>query len=235
MSTSGSQRQKMKYIHHAWRHTFASLGGMQLFLTLLAIPTVGFFLHQWQAGTAAVKPELQTWVIYGLEATGVVFFVLFILNLARAPFLIERDAHKATTAERDILKAQVTKKVSRRLLTAEQKGIFADRIRSSNPRPSQIHVVYYPTSEESSDFAEDIADAIRSAGIESVAHNGVVYNHNSKDRGIKINYPKDIATDSDLASSIQETFKELGFSSEKRPQEESDSFCIYIARSSSEI
>lgn len=35
--------------------------------------------------------EAQVWVIYGLAATGLVSAGLFLVNLARAPFLIQRD------------------------------------------------------------------------------------------------------------------------------------------------
>jgi hypothetical protein len=223
----------MRYVRHALSYTFASLGGWALLFSLLAIPAVGFVLHRWIAGSAAMNAEFQVWLVYGLAATGIVFLSLFAFNLACAPYRIERDSHKKTVLERDALQSQAVRRNTQRTLTAEHQGILSDGIRSSKIRPTAIHVVYNPISEESANFADNIGDAIRAAGIESVVHDGPLYTHNGKDRGIKIMYSKDNLVLEELAVAIQATLKDIGFNSEKRPIETSaDSLWIYVARSS---
>jgi hypothetical protein len=80
-------------VRRAWKETFGLLGGSGIVFAVLAIPCVGFLLHFFTSGVAAMMGEFQVWLIYSAAATGVVFVLLFFVNLLRSPYLIERDAH----------------------------------------------------------------------------------------------------------------------------------------------
>lgn len=83
-------------IKRAWQETFALLGGWGIVFGAVAIPCVGFYLHYITTGIAEMMGEVQVWLIYGAAATGIVFALVFLINLMRAPYLIERDAHNDT-------------------------------------------------------------------------------------------------------------------------------------------
>lgn len=80
----------------AWKETFAIFGGWGIVFGALAIPFAGFLLHYATAGLTEMMGEVEVWLIYGAAATGMVFALVFLCNLVRAPYLIERDAHIAT-------------------------------------------------------------------------------------------------------------------------------------------
>ena len=80
-----------RYITHASSYTYSHMGGPTLLFGVVAIPIVGFGLQHWLDGPDAMSGELHTWVIYGLAATGIVAVGTFLLNLACAPFRIERE------------------------------------------------------------------------------------------------------------------------------------------------
>jgi hypothetical protein len=72
----------------------------------LAVPPVGFGLHYYVAGRAAMSAEIHIWAIYGLAAAGIVFLVILAWNICAAPLRIERDNHERTKSELDSLKRQ---------------------------------------------------------------------------------------------------------------------------------
>ena len=156
--------------------------------------------------------------------------LLFLWNLACAPFRIERDGRIALESENLELKKMV-QRPKKRHLNDEQKASLSDAIRDAGVRPETMNVLYMPTSEESGDFAADIGDAIKRAGIDCTVHNGVKFDHNPKDRGIKIIHGKS-KTIIKLAGAVQARFKELGFHPEKRPDMKyDDKIFLYVARS----
>lgn len=97
------------YFAHAFRSTFATLGGSGALIAVIAVPLVGFALHLLQSGWDAMSEELQVWWVYGLQATGVVALALYGWNLACAPHRIEREKRIATEAKYTRLQRQMPK------------------------------------------------------------------------------------------------------------------------------
>ena len=156
--------------------------------------------------------------------------LLFLWNLACAPFRIERDRRIALESENLKLKKMV-QRPKKRHLNEEQKASLSDAIRDAGVRPETMNVLYTPTSDESADFAADIGDAIKGAGMDCVVPNGAMFDHNPRDRGIKIFHGKSKSIIA-LAEAVQARFKELGFHPEKRPHTENDDkIFLYVARS----
>ncbi len=218
-----------KYLRHALDSTFAILGGYGAILAIFAIPIVGFAIHYWQSGWVAMSEEFQVWWVYGLQATGVVAIALYLWNLACAPYRMERDGRIAAEADVLQLRSQIPK-AKRRRLNGEQIGALVDAINATGVRPDSMNVLYCPTSDEAAEFAADIGDAIRRAGIECSVHNGVMCEHDVRDRGIKIIHTK-MASLVDLARNIQSCLVRFGYHPEKRVVEGNHKIFLYIARS----
>ena len=219
----------MRYLGFALRHTFTSLGGKPLFFSVLAIPFVGFVLHRWIEGAEAMNAELHVYLIYGLAATGLVFLVMFTLNLSCAPYWLEKEAHTTLMGQHQALLAQVKKTASKRRLNDEQKGLCASSLRRSGVSPPSI-TVSYCVNDESSDFALNIGDAIKQAGIECKVFNSPILDHDPKDRGIKV-YHSDERTLTLFAEKFREGLKEFGFECELRESKGMGKFFVYVARS----
>ncbi len=75
----------------AWSDTCTALGWPPNLFYVLPIPVVGLAYHWSAQGRIAMLPELFSWVIYGLAATGTVFLAVFLWNLAAAPYRIEKS------------------------------------------------------------------------------------------------------------------------------------------------
>ena len=217
----------MQIIKRAWSDTWRSLGGWTVIYFVIAVPLVGFGLHYIIAGTGPMNAELQIWLIYGLAATGLVSVGLFGWNLLCTPFRMERDAHLRTIAERDQLLKQVAP--PGRLLTQQQQQLLAGTLRESGVKPKRINVVHF-SSEECTDFAASIGDAIMSADIQCDVHDGGFYTKNPKDRGIKLYRSKNRSLES-LASKIVAQLGEFGFPVELRRTDDEDNIFFYVARS----
>ncbi len=80
-----------KYFNHGWQRTFTTMGGWSWFYSLIAVPVIGFILHYYTAGEAAMNAELDIWLVYGLASAGLVFFAILGWNIASAPYRIERE------------------------------------------------------------------------------------------------------------------------------------------------
>lgn len=224
--------QLMRYLRDAFHHTMKLFGGWSLAFAGGAIAAVGFGLHWWIAGRDAASLEFQVWLIYGLAATLTVFLVIFSFNFACAPYRLEREAHRATKAALETLRNDLPKPHSKRGLTNEQKSFLSDFLRSSGVRPEAFNVLYTSTSEESADFAADIGDAITAAGIECSVHDGVMFESNPRDRGLKLYYSDRSKVVMQFAEGLQSALREIGVFAERRPLKDSDSIFFYVARQS---
>ncbi|MFZ1725708.1 MAG: hypothetical protein WBO29_06800 [Albidovulum sp.] len=216
-------------LKRAWSDSFAFLGGWGLVAGVFAIPVVGMGLHYWLQGWDAMIPEAKIWLLYGLASTGLVFGSVFFWNLACAPFRIERDKRIEVEKERDDLVRRFQSSKNRRL-TVEQKASLTDVLRSYSAKPDSVYVLYYPSSEECGDLAADLSEAISAAGIESTAHQGSFFQHNSTDRGLKIFRGKQ---EPGLAEEIQHCLERFGFPIEKRDfEDDAKGIFLYVARGS---
>ena len=222
--------QRMRYLNHAFDYTYRSLGGWSLFATVVVIPIVGFALHWLLAGWGPVSGEVQVWGVYGLAATGLVFVSIFGFNLICAPFRLEREAHNSTKLALQVLQESLPKSTAGRHLTDEQKSILADFLRSAGVRPNTFNVLYTSLSPESADFAADIGDAIKSAGIPCSVHDGVLFESDVRDRGLKLIYGRPSSVLDDFSKRLQVALKELGIFAERRPIDESEIIFFYVAR-----
>lgn len=104
--------------------------------------------------------EFQIWWISALGSLGAVM-LLFLWNLACAPYRIERDAHNLTRAERDSLRVKAG--ISGRHLTPSQKQRLADTVRERLRADHSILILSF-SNEECLDLSSDLAEAFRMAG-----------------------------------------------------------------------
>ena len=155
--------------------------------------------------------------------------------MACAPYRIERDGR--LEAESRLTAIEETKSHPKpRGLSEEQKAYLADAIRSSGVRPEKMNVVFWQDS-ECADFAQDIGDAISASEITCDVHEGNMYDHNVRDRGVKI-YRGSSRTINKLADSIHEALASMGFPAERREWKEKDdndrsnTIFLYVARPS---
>lgn len=75
----------------AWKDTKAALGGLPAALSMLAAPTIGMAIHFWLDGATAMSAEAYVWAMYVLSPLGMLFVVIFLWNLAAAPYRIVGD------------------------------------------------------------------------------------------------------------------------------------------------
>lgn len=136
-----------------------------------AVPCVGFALHYWQAGWAAMSEELEVWWVYVLQATGIVFLTLFLWNLACAPYRIERAARMAFEAENADLKSKISS--AKRNLTAAQKTMISDLVRGRLPS-DQFVMLWTFQSEECIDLAEDFKTAFLQGGSKAEVRTNMI-------------------------------------------------------------
>lgn len=169
----------------------------------------------------------------------VVFIGFFLFNLCAAPYRIERDARKEANkalaqerAEHEATKqalaeARATPEMPRRL-TEDQKAKLAALLVDWAPRPEQINVVYSPTSAESADFAADFGDAFEAAGITTWVHDGPMFDHRVRDRGVYVIGSSEAGS---LAEAIGVLLTDLGIPTRHRDTSEGVSnTALYIAR-----
>lgn len=219
----------MLFLKKAWRDTFRLLGGSGLFFAVFAIAPVGFALHTLVHGWQAMMPEMQVWLIYGAAATGVVFSALFIMNLLCAPYRLERDAHNEAKAKLRAYERQ-SKNPRPRRLNAERQGLITSFLTSCDVRPRRMNVIYY-VSDEATDFATDIGDALSAAGIDCEVHDGGFFQKSPKDRGLKI-YRSNDATVMGLADGLGAELRSFGFPCEIRETTGDGNIFLYVARQS---
>ena len=62
------------------------MGGWTALIPICLIFPVGFALHYLQEGEVQAMPELQVFAVYGLQASGAVFGLIFLFNLVAAPY-----------------------------------------------------------------------------------------------------------------------------------------------------
>jgi len=155
--------------------------------------------------------------------------LLFLWNLACAPYRILQDRNLLLQAENDRLNRIVGQKPERRILSREQQSTISDALRHCGIRPDSLHVIFAGTPSEAAEFASDIGDAIKDAGFECTVHSGGAFPHDARYRGLMVFNGKG-AVFGKLAEIIQGIFKEIGFIMERRTHEGSNSICIYVAK-----
>lgn len=80
----------MRYFYKAWHDTFENLGGWGTFNALLIISPVGLLIVLYREGRSALEAELSAWIYGALLSTSVVLILLYLKNLAFAPYRLER-------------------------------------------------------------------------------------------------------------------------------------------------
>lgn len=154
--------------------------------------------------------------------------LLFLWNLVCAPYRMERDAHAATATELEQLKLH-KQRASRRRLNGEQTGLLASAIRRTGVSPSTCNVIYF-SNDESADFADNIGDAIKQAGIECQVFTGGFFDQDPKDRGVKV-YHSAEKTVTSFAEGVRNGLREFGFDCELRRTNDPANVFVYVARS----
>lgn len=223
--------QPMQCITRAWTDTFRLLGGWGLVFAVLAIPIVGFGLHAYLQGPEAMTPEFQIWLIYGLASTGLVFTVIYVWNLVLAPYRIERDAHAETKSKLAKIEAQIPKQAASRKLSAENRLAITSFLSDAPTKPPHLNVIFH-ANDEATDFAISIGDAIRSANIDCLVHDGFWFDRDPLDRGIVV-YRTSESEMRSLAENLCKLIASLGFCCETREiNHEEPIIFLYIARQS---
>jgi hypothetical protein len=217
-------------LKRAMADTFAFLGGWGLVAGIFAIPIVGLALHLYLSGPTAMMGEFEVWAIYGLAATVAVFLSIFVINLARTPLIIEREAHKRTYAELLMIKDRLPNARAPRHLNAEEQGLLAAAMKSV-PHISSLNVIY-AAHDEAIDFAYDIGDAIKAAKIECVVHQGVMFVPDPRDRGVKVLHGQSPESEA-AAIDIQKCLSNVEIRSEVRAIDDKNfsGIFLFVARS----
>lgn len=213
----------------AWRNAAKNLGftnGAAVMIRVVLGASIVAALTFWGSEDAARDEMIARAAIAGAVLAS--FPIVYFYELVAAPARL--DAERSNKI--DDLELKNRARLSRRTLTGEQKAVLSDAIRSNGARPPMINVLYDNAESECADFAADIGDAIRAAGIESQVHDGMFYDRDVRDRGIKIIRDKRSAILRSLADDIHGAFVTLGFQPERRDDEENDHIFLYVARRS---
>ncbi len=158
-------------------------------------------------------------------------FLLFVWNLVWAPYRIERDAHLETKNKLAQLEAQMPKQASPRKLSAENRLALTSFLKNSPTKPPHLQVIYH-TSDEATDFAVNIGDAIREANIECVVHDGFWFDRNPYDRGVLVHSTHEQEM-KDLASGLCAIIESFGFLCATRETDYKEPMIfLYVARQS---
>lgn len=157
-------------------------------------------------------------------------FLLFLWNLACAPYRLERDAHAVTRAKMADMESRLPR-AKPRMLSVEQQGKITELLRSSVAELSSLNVLHY-ASDEAVDFAVSIGDAISLARIDCDVHDGALFEKPPKDRGVKI-YQTGEPEMQDLAQGLCKLLVDFGFPCEVRKETQKvPAVFIYVARQS---
>jgi len=214
----------MKYIFRALKDTCEGQA-KALFVLVVGGGLALLYLYFAEGRHVAVEEVPYFWgAIFGAFGA---LALLFVWNLFCSPFRIERDAHLKTIAERDRLLENAPP--PGRLLTQQQQQLLTGTLRESGVTPEKINVVHFP-SEECTDFASTIGDAVMDAGISCDVHDGGFYTKKPKDRGIKLYRGRSKSLES-LACQIAAQFGEFGFPVELRRTNGENNIFFYVARS----
>lgn len=191
---------------------------------------VGWLYLYFKHGEEFAVAEIP-FMVGALVGTSTFVLVLFFWNLACAPYRIERDAHAETLLRTKELEKAIPKVPTPRHLNADQQAVLTNAIRKSGVTPDDINVLYFNASEESANYATEIGEAVSAVPIGCTVHNGGMFSHNPKDRGVKI-YCGDDAKLRTLADKLQDAFEKIGVATELRDtSDNSKSIYIYVARS----
>lgn len=218
----------MVIIKRAISDTFSKRLG-QLVSASIAGLVSWLYLYFWHGEDFAVS-ELP-FVIGAMVGTGTFISVLFIWNLACAPYRIEKDLRAKSDAEVKRLSEKVRESGRQYYKFSEiQLARLTENFRKLKISEDQIYVIFAPSSIEALDTATDIADSIQTAGIKSEAHGGGMFPHNVKDRGITVYHGSDDGPSSD-AIEIVAALDPLGLRIKRGTLNQSHAGAvIYVAR-----
>lgn len=191
---------------------------------LLALNTRGHYPEIWLASIFVTTPspqiiELVTWIvaaIIGVGLYGIAYYFLF----ARAP----------RKAKSDVPPAGAFHFPNYRRLNEEQKASLADALRNSGATIEHINVIYSTLESECANFAEDLADALTMAGMESEPHESA-HQENVRERGLKIFVGKSDSSKT-VGNAIFDSLKSLGFHAERREISNDRDTYLYVYRRS---
>ena len=157
----------MIFLKRAWADTHRLIGGWPTFIAIIILPLMGLSFHYYVDGFVPMVSEAHIWLLYMLAPLWAAFLMLFSWNLVWAPYRIEKDAHLETKAQLDKFSSQNSFEKPRRL-TAPQIKSLAGAFRSSGAKRTDIDLLRFQASDESSRFMLDICDAIDVAGLKPV-------------------------------------------------------------------
>ncbi|MEX0349837.1 MAG: hypothetical protein AB3N15_10485 [Paracoccaceae bacterium] len=217
----------MKYIRRAFADAFQGQLVRTVLLSILgAIITLAAFRLFISADRAlAETPGL----LIGVAGVLGSLLFLFLWCLAIAPYRMEREARISAESKLSDLQEALDQKAQKRRLSGEEKALLTDAIRQSGVRPNEINVLFDPLDAWCADFACDISDAIKAAGIESLVHDGAMLTRDPRDRGLKV-YHGGKGTVKALADKVHEAFLTLGIHAERRNAEDDGNFFIDVCR-----
>lgn len=219
------------YFRRAVADTFHSLGGTGLVVAVIAIPPVGLALHAWLGGVQAMMPELQVWLIYGLAATGLVFFTVFLWNLACAPYRIERDNRIDAETEVSRLHDILGDGAGNYTISEAQQDQLSALLSGVDFSGESLNVLYNPSFAASLDLADKIVDAVRGANITTAVTTGAFFDHDPKDRGIFV-YHGSAETHSNMGQAVKSALEDIGLIPKTRILSDNPTNApfIYVAR-----
>lgn len=89
----------MGTMRKAWHDTFSNFGGWGTFYGILAIPPVSFLVQYYRGGWDRANAEIDAWLYSVLLSAGLVFCLVFLKNLALAPYRLELEKRLNLEAE----------------------------------------------------------------------------------------------------------------------------------------
>lgn len=117
--------------------------------------------------------------------------LLFLWNLACAPFRIERERRLTAEAELVDLREQVASKPRQRTLSFVTRTRLAEVFARLPPTFDEVNVAYTALSSEAADFAAEISEVIERAGRKSAAFHPPLMDEDPRDRGILLYHSAD--------------------------------------------
>lgn len=192
---------------------------------------VFFLIAPVAAGIIVGQYTQNYWLtVYFLIVT---LLLIWIITTATAPYRQrndERRKRKDLEQQVAILQEKLSGQKKPRKLNREQIAVLTDAIRNAGVRPQKLNVIYAPIEAEVADFATDIGDAIKEADIECSVHNGTLYDHDPRARGIKIIRDKHNKSLVDLGDAIHAQLKEFDLNPTREDSNSKDTIHIYVAR-----
>lgn len=92
-------KHNQSWLNRSWNDTLSFWGGARnIILSFIALPFVGFALHARRDGGIAMNEEFSVWLVYGLQAGGIIFLSVLFWNIVTSPFK-QRDEARAALSD----------------------------------------------------------------------------------------------------------------------------------------